>query len=164
MARDRRGPAIAFQLLLYPVIDDRMQTASMRSAFDAPIWSSRSCDVMWQHYLGNARGLSEPGVSSYAAPGRSDDLSRLPPTYISTCEGDPLRDEGIDYAQRLLHAGVAVELHNFAGTFHGFDMIGPTTVGKRALQEQVAVLRVALARRSVTTRRFTTQGGGSNDQ
>jgi acetyl esterase len=116
----------------------------MRSAAGAPIWNASSCDVMWQHYLGSARGLSEPGVSSYAAPGRAVDLSRLPPAYISTCEGDPLRDEGLDYAQRLLHAGVAVELHNYAGAFHGFDMIGPTSVGKRALQEQVDVLRAAL--------------------
>lgn len=164
MARDRDGPAIAFQLLLYPVIDDRMQTASMRSAADAPIWNTRSCDVMWQHYLGNARGQSEPGVSSYAAPGRAVDVSSLPPAYISTCEGDPLRDEGIAYAQRLLHAGVAVELHNFAGTFHGFDMIGPTSVGKRALQEQVDVLRVALGQRSVTPRSVRRRRSGSNDQ
>jgi acetyl esterase len=83
----------------------------------------------------------------------------LPPTNISTCEGDPLRDEGIEYAQRLLHAGVAVELHQFAGTFHGFDMIGPTTVGTRALREQVEVLRAVLG-----PGRATTRGGGSNDR
>jgi acetyl esterase/lipase len=159
MARDRDGPAIAFQLLLYPVIDDRMQTLSMRRATDAPVWNSRSCDVMWQHYLGKARGPAAPDVSSYAAPGRALDVSGLPPTYISTCEGDPLRDEGIEYAQRLLRAAVTVELHQYAGTFHGFDMVGPTTVGKRALQEQVDVLRAALKPRSATTR-----GGGSNDQ
>jgi acetyl esterase len=142
MARDRGGPAIAFQHLIYPVIDDRMQTASMAAGSEAPVWDTRKCEIMWQHYLGSNRD----DVSSYAAPGRANDLTQLPPAYILTAECDPLRDEGIEYASRLLASGVSVELHNFAGAVHGFDILGMTTaVGQRAFAEEMAVLRQALA-------------------
>ena len=63
----------------------------------------------------------------YAAPARATDLSGLPPAYVSTAENDPLRDEGIVYALRLLQAGVSVELHQFPGTFHGSALV--TTCG-----------------------------------
>jgi acetyl esterase len=72
----------------------------------------------WRHYLGEvAPGSAE--VSPYAAPAQAEDLSGLPAAYVSTCEFDPLCDEGIGYAQRLLQAGVSTELHQYAGTFHG---------------------------------------------
>ena len=70
-------------------------------------------------------------VSPYAAPGRADDLTGLPPTYVMTAELDPLRDDGLRYATRLLEAGVSVELHQFAGAFHGFDLF-PTALSQRA--------------------------------
>ena len=70
-------------------------------------------------------------VSPYAAPARADELGGLPPAYVMTAELDPLRDEGIEYAMRLLHAGVSVELHQFAGAFHGFDLL-PTAISRRA--------------------------------
>ena len=96
MARDRGGPALAVQILNYPVIDDRMQTPSMR-AFDAtPMWTSGSNADMWQHYLGDPEHRGD--VSPYAAPGRAPDLTGLPPAYVLTAELDPLRDEGIEYA------------------------------------------------------------------
>ena len=76
-------------------------------------------------------------MPAYAAPGRATDLRGLPPTYIMTAELDPLRDDGLRYASRLLDAGVSVELHNYAGAFHGFDLF-PTAVSSRALDEQVA--------------------------
>ena len=71
-------------------------------------------------------------VPAYAAPARADDLSGLPPAYVSTAENDPLRDEGITYAQRLLQAGVSVELHQFPGTFHGSALVTTAAVSKRA--------------------------------
>jgi acetyl esterase/lipase len=139
MARDVGGPALAFQLLNYPVIDDRMTTPSMQ-AFDAtPLWTSGASADMWQHYLGDP--ASRGDVSPYAAPGRAPDLSGLPPAYVLAAELDPLRDEAIDYARRLIGAGVPTELHVFAGACHGFDIIAAgSAVGRRALSEQVEAL------------------------
>jgi acetyl esterase len=137
MARDREGPSIGFQLLIYPVLDDRLQTSSMRNGADYPIWNSRNCRDMWHHYLGAPQKV----VSPYAAPARAKSLSRLPPAYIATAEYDPLRDEAIQYALRLLQAGVPVELHQYAGTVHGFDGLLPSTVSKQAADELVTVFR-----------------------
>jgi acetyl esterase/lipase len=139
MARDRGGPVLAFQLLNYPVIDDRLDTPSMH-AFDAtPLWTSGASADMWVYYLGEPQGRGE--VSPYAAPGRAPDLSGLPPAYVLTAELDPLRDEGIDYARRLMAVGVPTELHTVAGACHGFDIIAAdTTLGRRAIDEQVGAL------------------------
>ena len=141
MARDRNGPAIAFQLLLNPVLDDRLQTESVRVFTDTPLWTGDDAAAMWDHYLGPVRRH----VSPYAAPARATDLSGLPPAYILTCEYDPLRDEGIDYAVRMLRAGVAVELHNVAGAFHSFEVF-PTEISRATVAEQQSVLRRALHR------------------
>ncbi len=139
MARDRNGPALTVQILNYPVIDDRMQSPSMRNFDATPMWTSGSNGDMWQHYLGD---LDKRGtVSAYAAPGRATDLSGLPPAYVLTAELDPLRDEGIDYARRLMEAGVPTELHTVAGACHGFDIIAATgTLGQRSIEEQVRAL------------------------
>jgi acetyl esterase/lipase len=97
---------------------------------------------MWDHYLGVKRDY----VSNYAAPGRATDLSDLPPAYIMTAEFDPLRDEGISYAQRLMHAGVPVELHCFSGACHGFDLLAPAIeLSRRAVDEQVGAVIRALS-------------------
>ena len=111
LARDRGGPAVCFQLLHIPELDDRLQTASMQSFVDSPMWNRPLAAQSWQAYLGPLYGSAD--VPAYAAPARATDLSGLPPAYISTAENDPLRDEGITYAQRLLQAGISVELHQF---------------------------------------------------
>ncbi len=136
MARDRGGPALAVQILNYPVIDDRMRSASMRSFSATPLWTSGATADMWRHYLGDPDSRGD--VSPYAAPGRAEDLSGLPPAYVLTAELDPLRDEGIEYATRLMAAGVPTELHTVAGACHGFDIIAADgTLGQRAIEEQV---------------------------
>ncbi|MGH9017103.1 MAG: alpha/beta hydrolase [Acidimicrobiales bacterium] len=141
MARDRTGVQLAMQLLLYPVIDDRMETASMKAFSGTPVWNSASNAQMWDHYLGAKRDY----VSNYAAPGRATDLADLPPAYVMTAELDPLRDEGIAYAQRLMQAGVPAELHCFAGACHGFDLVAPgIELSRRAVDEQVAAVVRAL--------------------
>ncbi len=139
MARDRGGVQLALQLLIYPVIDDRMETPSMKAFSATPVWTSGSNAQMWDHYLGVRRDY----VSNYAAPGRATDLTDLPPAYIMTAELDPLRDEGIIYGQRLMQARVPVELHCFSGACHGFDLLAPAIeLSRRALDEQVgAVVR-----------------------
>jgi acetyl esterase/lipase len=138
LARDRGGPAIAIQSLGIPALDDRLDTPSMRAFVDTPMWSRPQAAQSWQLYLGGA----EP--DGYAAPARSVDLRRLPPAYISTMELDPLRDEGIIYAMRLLEAGVSVELHNYPGTFHGSAIAVHAAVSKRAGIELVTALAARL--------------------
>jgi len=135
--RDRRGPPVDRQLLIYPVLDDRMTTPSMQAFTATPIWTSSASAQMWRVYLGD-----EPAaVSPYAAPARADDLHGLPRAYVLTCQLDPLRDEGLDYARRLMLAGVDTELHHFAGAIHGFDSLAPrATVTARAFADQVAFL------------------------
>jgi acetyl esterase/lipase len=141
MARDRGGPALCFQYLGIPELDDRLATASMTAFVDTPLWNRPSAEVSWRCYLGD-----DPGeVSPYAAPGRATDLSGLPPAYISTMEFDPLRDEGILYAMGLLAAGVSCELHSFPRTFHGSSLVTTAEVSRRANDEMAAVLRRRLA-------------------
>jgi acetyl esterase/lipase len=143
LARDRGGPHIAFQLLLYPALDDRQRTLSAREMSNAPVFDSRKNALMWEHYL--ARVKPGDGVDYYASPARAEDLSRLPPAYVLTCQHDPLRDEGIVYAKRMMEAGVDVELRNAAATFHAFDSLASTTpIARQALDEQRRKLHEAL--------------------
>jgi acetyl esterase len=142
LARDHGGPPVCFQMLQIPELDDRLQTDSMRTFVDSPLWNRPLAVQSWQAYLGPLHGTAD--VPAYAAPARATDLSGLPPAYISTAENDPLRDEGITYAQRLLQAGVSVELHQFPGTFHGSALVTTAAVSKRAQRESALVLRQAL--------------------
>lgn len=142
LARDRGGPAVCFQLLAIPELDDRLQTGSMQAFVDSPMWNRPLAEQSWRAYLGALYGTAD--VPAYAAPARAGDLSGLPPAYIATAENDPLRDEGIAYAQRLLQAGVSVELHQFPGTFHGSALVTTAAVSKRAQRESALVLRQAL--------------------
>ncbi|SDY68423.1 Acetyl esterase/lipase [Saccharopolyspora shandongensis] len=138
-ARDRQGPPIRFQLLNQPGLDDRQETWSARQFTDTPWMTRGKVAEMWRHYLGSAP------ATPHAAPARAADLSDLPPAYIATAELCPNRDEGIDYALRLLQAGVPVELHQWHGTFHGSQAILSAEVSQRQIAELGAVLRRALA-------------------
>ncbi len=142
LARDQGGPAIAFQMLHIPELDDRLETPSMRQFVDAPVWNTPLAVQSWKAYLGDLSGTDDTPI--YAAPGRATDLSGLPPAYVSTAENDPLRDEGIAYALALLRAGVSVELHQFPGTFHGSALVARAAVSRRAQKEAALVLRRAL--------------------
>ena len=85
-------------------------------------------------------------VSPYASPSIAKDLSGLPPAYVSTMEFDPLRDEGIEYALRMLQAGVPVELHQYPGTFHGSSLVATAAVSRRANAELMDALVRGLSR------------------
>ena len=140
MTRDRGGPVVAFQMLWYPVLDDRCETTSMKNGAGLYIIDDQIVIDCWDQYLGKECG----NVSPYASPARADDLSDLPPAYVLTCEHDPLRDEGIIYALRLMAAGVSVELHNYPGTVHGFDYLTPSEISTLAIKEGIEVFRRAM--------------------
>lgn len=137
-ARDEAGPRIIFQLLNQPALDDRQETWSARNFTDTPFMTREKVSASWRHYLGAAP------ASPYAAPARAKDLSGLPPAYITTAEFDPNRDEAIVYAQRLMQAGVPVELHQWRGTFHGSQAVLSAAVSQRQIAELGTVLRHAV--------------------
>jgi acetyl esterase/lipase len=145
LARDRSGPRICFQLLEIPVLDDRLCTASMRAFTDTPVWDRANAERSWRLYLGHGVASGDPDVSPYAAPFRAGDLSGLPRTHIVAAEFDPLRDEAIGYAGRLLTAGVSTELIVYAGTFHGSTMFADAAVSKRMWRDTIDALRRGLA-------------------
>lgn len=134
-ARDEGGPAIAFQLLNQPALDDRQRSWSARSFTDTVFMTRAKVAASWRHYLGGVP------ASAYAAPARATDLSGLPPAYIATAEFDPNRDDALDFGIRLLQAGVSVELHQWAGTFHGSQAILGAAVSQRQLAEISGALR-----------------------
>jgi acetyl esterase/lipase len=136
MARDRGGPPLCFQFLGIPELDHRLETTSMRTFVDTPMWHRRNAGLSWDAYLGPHR----TDVSPYASPSIAEDLSGLPPAYVTTMEFDPLRDEGILYALRLMEAGVSVELHTFPGTFHGSAAMPTAAVSKREHVELMGAL------------------------
>src|SRR4029453_10731094 len=138
-ARDQQGPPIRYQLLNQPELDDRQETWGARQVTATPWMTRHKLAATWRHYLG-----SQP-ATPYAAPARAADLAGLPPAHIATAEFDPLRDEGITYALRLLQAGVPVELHQWPGTFHGSQAILSAEISQRQIAELAAALRRALA-------------------
>jgi acetyl esterase/lipase len=117
-AADGSLPAVKFQLLHQPVLDDR-ETASKAEFCTSPAFDSEAADLMWRYYLGPAAGSVE------AVPARRGQLTGLPTALITCAEIDPFRDEAVDYALQLLRAGVSAELHVFPRTCHGFDSLLP---------------------------------------
>ena len=109
---------VGFQLLHQPVLDDRV-TRSKTEFSATPAFDGPACELMWQYYLGS----SEP--SAYSVPARRGQLHELPMAFICCSDIDPLRDEALEYAVRLLGDGVATELHVIPGTCHGFDSLLP---------------------------------------
>ncbi|QMU76829.1 alpha/beta hydrolase [Streptacidiphilus sp. PB12-B1b] len=129
LARDRGEIPVGFQVLSYPMLDDRLQTASGRAG--APLWDAATNQYGWQAYLGGyGAGQAIPG---YAVPARAHDLRGLPPAFVTVGNLDGLLDEDLDYARRLIAAGVPTDLHVFADGPHAFDsMLSDTAVAGRA--------------------------------
>jgi acetyl esterase len=155
LARDRGGPALAMQVLIEPELDDRLQTHSMVTGTDTPVWHYANAVKSWEFYLGGAE------ATPYAAPARMADLRSLPPTYLTVNELDPLRDEGLEYARRLLVAGVPTELHCYAGAFHGFVLVATAAITQRALAALHGALRRGLGVAPAAAVAETTDGESS---
>lgn len=143
MARDRDGPLLAGQLLIYPMIDDRNDTFSSRQMDGIGVWNRASNESGWSALLGERRRTDR--VSIYAAPARATDLSALPPAYIEVGSAEVFRDECVAYAGRIWAAGGAAELHVWPGAFHGFDILAPDA----ALSHQATQARALWIRRLV---------------
>lgn len=143
LARDRGRVPVAFQLLDSPMLDDRRITPSSQHP-DLPVWSAASNVYGWASYLGDRSGADD--LEPYAAPGRVEDLSGLPPALVMVGAVDGFRDEDVDYATRLARCGVECELHVYAGTPHGFRIFGETAVGRQSVSDIVRWLRRQLDR------------------
>jgi acetyl esterase len=140
-ARDRGGPAIAFQLLVYPALDAAGDTGSWREHADGFYLTAAGMRWYWDHYLGGADGAAPD-----ASPLRAAFLGGLPPALVVTADHDVLRDEGEAYAARLREAGVAADVRRVEGVVHGFFRWRAVTgAADAALQEAAAALRSALA-------------------
>jgi len=118
-ALDEGGPAIAFQALVYPMLDDRTALRTDHEGRGNLVWTPKSNAYAWTAYLGHIPGVDDP--RPYAAPGRRDDLSGLPPAWIGVGGLDLFHDEDVDYARRLDAAGVPVELVVVPGMYHAAD-------------------------------------------
>ena len=142
MAKDRGRPAIAFQVLVYPITDGAMNTRSYRENAEGYFLTAASMAWFWEQYIND----DEDRVHPYAAPIKATDLSGLPPALVNTAEFDPLRDEGEAYAERLRAAGVPVTCTRYDGTIHSFvSMSAILDVGKQAFEQIVAALKDTLA-------------------
>jgi acetyl esterase/lipase len=138
MACDR-GVAVARQLLVYPMLDDRTTTPDPELVPFAG-WSYDANYTGWHALLGDAIGTDD--VDPYAAPARATDLRGLPPTYVEVGELDIFRDESIEYARRLADAGTSVELHVHPGCAHGFDRMNPDAdVVRRSRADRVRTMQ-----------------------
>lgn len=143
MARDRAEVPVAFQLLLYPMLDDRTVLRTDVDTSNLRMWDTASNRYGWTSYLGRQPGGG--GVSAYAAPARCEDLSGVAPAWIGTGGFDLFHDENLAYAQRLVAAGTPCEVHVVAGAYHGFDAISrKAQVSRQFRRSYVAALRRAL--------------------
>ena len=134
---------IKAQILIIPVLDDRHETPSSKDILDPRVWNRDLSLRAWAAYLKGVEGIAPV----FAAPARADDLSGLPPTFISVEEQDLLRDEAMIYALRLMQSGTSTELHVYPGTFHGSILSFPDIgVNKRHLSDIVHFLKTQFSR------------------
>jgi triacylglycerol lipase len=142
LARDRGEIQILHQHLIYPMIDDRTCVAEEHGYAGEFVWTPKSNWFGWSSLLGRAPGGE--GISPYAAAARAADLSGLPSTFIAVGALDLFVREDIQYARRLIEAGVPTELHVYPGAYHGFEIAATAQVSVRAQQNSIGALRKAL--------------------
>jgi acetyl esterase len=141
MSRDKHGPPVVFQLLIYPATNYAFDTASYSDNAEGYWLSKDDMKWFWNHYLHG----EEDGRNPYASPSRAGDLRSLPPAFVLTAEFDPLRDEGEAYAARLRECGVVVKVTRYDGMIHDFVNIAELRQSRIAIDEAAAELRKAFA-------------------
>jgi len=142
LARDRGGPAIIHQNLIYPMLDDRTCQAQLPEHLGAFVWTPEANHFGWAALLGCEPGAST--VPTYAVPARAESLSGLPAAFIAVGALDLFVVEDIAYAQRLIEAAVPTELHIYPGAYHGFDVMPDAAPVKRMNRDATDALRRAL--------------------
>jgi acetyl esterase/lipase len=140
-ARQKKFPSLCFLMSIYPMLDDRNETQSSRTITDIGIWDRAANIEAWGWFLGG-----KP-ADEYAAPARAEDLSGLPPVFIDVGEMDLFRDEDIDFAAKLLRAGVSTEFHLYPGAYHASEMIAP----EAKLSKQIWATRLAALHRALNS-------------
>lgn len=142
LARDRGGPFIAHQNLIYPMLDDRTCITRLADHLGAFVWTPQANEFGWRALLGRAPGSAD--ISAYAAPARAQDLTALPPAFIAVGALDLFLVEDMEYARRLIEAGVATEMHVYPGAYHGFDVLPDAPPVRQMKRDALAALRKAL--------------------
>jgi acetyl esterase len=141
-ARDRNGPPIALQVLIYPVTDADFDRPSYVDPENQLILDRAAMVWFWDHYAPDAAQRTEPDAS----PARAADLAGLPPAVVLTAEHDVLRDEGEEYAERLTQAGVPVDFRRHAGQMHGFFTLLMLPGSERGYQQVVKAIKACTIR------------------
>lgn len=137
MARDRKAPAPLFQILVYPVVDRRMQYQSHKKFTDTPMWNSKLSVKMWDGYLPNKTAKN----IEYASPMEAESFENLPTAFVETAEFDCLHDEAIAYASALQRAGVAVTVSETKGTMHGYDIVQNAPATKESVAKRIQFMQ-----------------------
>lgn len=137
MARDRNLPLPKGVLLIYPVTDRRMITASMRDFTDTPVWDAKLSKMMWQCYLGKKK----PEPVEYASPVEAISYKNFPPTYMEVAEFDCLHDEGVNLYEKIKATGVPTELHEVRGGCHGYETATNSLLVRSCMDLRVAWMK-----------------------
>jgi acetyl esterase/lipase len=142
-ARDNGRDIFAGQLLMCPMLDDRTESISHRQFAEVGTWTRASHETAWNAVLGDRK--DKAGVSTLAAPGRENDLSKLPPAFVDVGSTEMFRDEALDYARRIWETGGDAEVHVWGGAYHGFDSFVPRSkIAKAARDARTNWLRRVL--------------------
>lgn len=145
LARDRKLAMPCCQMLIYPVLDRRMQTESMKMYTDTPVWDAGLTKLMWKLYLRDlkieedGRGQKQEKIA-YVSPAEAVDVSGMPYTYVEVAEFDCLRDEGILFTEKLKKAEIPVELHRVSGSVHGYDVIMGSGSVRKLMERRLELL------------------------
>jgi len=134
MARDRGLRLPDGVMLIYPVVDRRMDTASMKKYTDTPVWDARLSGMMWDAYLGKQK----PERVEYASPLEAPSLQGFPPTYMEVAEFDVLHDEGVMFYDRLRSSKVEAKLYEMKGTCHGYETAVKSSIMKKCMDRRLA--------------------------
>jgi acetyl esterase/lipase len=157
LARDRGAVPLVFQLLIYPMLDDRTVTTVDPHPYTGEfVWTAELNRFGWTALLGKEPG--GPDVSPYAAAARAEHLEGLPPAFIGVGTLDLFLEEDLEYARRLMRAGVPTELHVYPGAYHGFPMVAEAKVAQALARDYLNALARAFSKHTPSTSSSSIEG------